>query len=179
MIRALACGLALFAASPALAQDAATLAAAERFVEATRIEAQIEQGFAMMVPAMAKAVTAQLAAGETTRAMYDSVTRGDYGRKQRLEALFADEMGRGMRDALPRFKREYAREYAATFTKAELDALTTFFSSGTGAKYIAQTPAITTRIAATSQRIGMEVAMVTFPKVMERAKTELDSETSK
>jgi hypothetical protein len=179
MIRPLLCGLALFAASPTLAQDTATLAAAERLVEVSRVEAQLEQGFAMTAPAMSKGVMAQLAVGAATRAMYEEVTRNDYARKQKLEALFVEELTKGLREALPRFKREYAREYAKAFTKAELDAMTAFFSQGPGAKYIAQTPTINTQIAAASQRIGMEVAMVTFPKVMERAKTELDAETTK
>lgn len=178
MMRPALYALVLLGASPAFAQDAATLAAADRLVEVTEIGPQLEQGLQLMVPAMAKNVMAQLAASETTRAMFEEVTKNDYARKQKLEALFTEEFLAAMRAALPRFKREYVREYASAFSKAELDALNSFFSQGAGARYVAQTPAISAKLAATSQRIGMEVAMVTFPKVIESAKTEL-AETSK
>lgn len=175
MIRAALCAMALAAAPPVLAQDGAAIAAAERLIEATRIGAQLEQNFAVMVPFMAKNAMAQLAAGETTRAMFEQLTQNDYARKQKLEAIFADEFTLAIRAQMPRLKREYAREYAAAFSTAELDALTAFFSEGAGAKYVAQTPMLNTKLAATSQRIGMEVGMVAMPKALQRAKSELDA----
>jgi hypothetical protein len=38
---------------------------------------------------------------------------------------------------------------------------------------------VQTRLIAVGQRIGMEVGMVALPKAMQRAKTELDAETTK
>ena len=175
MIRTALCALALTGASPVLAQADGAMAAAERLIEVTRIGAQLEQGFAMMIPTMAKNAMAQLAAGEATRTMFEQLTQNDYGRKQKMEAIFAEEFALAIRAQMPRLKREYAREYAAAFTTVELNALIAFFSEGAGAKYVAQTPMLNAKLAATSQRIGMEVGMVAMPKAMQRAKTELDA----
>ena len=182
MIRALLGATALVWAAPALAQtqpDAARIAAAERLIEVTQIAAQLEQGFEMSVPSMAKNSIAQLAASTATRATFDELTRDDYARKQTLEGIVADELRTAIRAQMPRLKREYAREYAAAFSEAELRALTVFFTEGAGAKYVAQTPLLNSKLAATSQRIGMEIGMVALPKAMARAKTELDAETTK
>lgn len=180
MIRAALSALALLAAAPAFAQapDAATLAAAERFLEVTQVEQQLDLTFTVMAPVMAKNAMAQLAASQTTRAMFEELTKDDYARKQKIEAIFADELLKAMRGVMPRYKREYAREYASSFSKAELDSLNAFFGAGAGQKYIAQSPAMNNRLVAVGQRIGMEVGMVAMPKAMERAKTEL-AETSK
>ncbi len=182
MIRHLLCAAATACAAPALAQsspDSATLAAAERLIDVTRIGAQLEQMFAMMVPTMAKGAMAQLEAGQTTRAMFEQLTQNDYGRKQKLEAMLAEEFTTAIRAQMPRLKREYAREYAAAFSKAELDALSDFFSKGAGAKYVEQTPGLNAKLAATSQRIGMEIGMIAVPEALRRAKSELDAETTK
>jgi hypothetical protein len=182
MIRHALSVAALACAAPAFAQaqpDSATLAAAERFVEVTQVVQQLEQTFVVMAPVMAQQAMAQLGSQQTTRAMFEEITKNDYARKQKLQAIFAEEFLAAMRTQMPRYKREYAREYAASFTKAELDSLNTIFGEGAGAKYIAQTPAVQTRLIAVGQRIGMEVGMVALPKAMQRAKTELDAETTK
>lgn len=191
MIRAALAAAALVIMAPALAQasaqstpapgsasDPATLIAAERLLDVMGTTEQLSQTFQMMVPIMAKNAMAQLEAGQNSRPLFEQLTKGDYGRKQRLEAIFAEEFTNAIRMQIPRFKREFAREYAAAFTRTELETLSAFFASGTGAKYVAQTPALQTKLAGAGQRIGIEVGMVAAPKALQRAETEL-AETKK
>ncbi|MEG3181201.1 DUF2059 domain-containing protein [Sphingomonas sp. LT1P40] len=180
MIRAAIAAASLALAAPAFAQgDPAAIAAAERLVEAMGVGQQFDQMFAMMAPMMAKNAMAQLEAGQASRPFFEELVKGDYARKQRMEAILAEEYLSAMRAQTPRMKREYAREYAGVFTAAELDQLAAFFSQGTGAKFIAETAGLQTKLGQVGQRIGLEVGMVATPKALERAKSELDAETKK
>ncbi|MBX3594930.1 DUF2059 domain-containing protein [Sphingomonas sp.] len=175
MIRTILTATALALAAPALCQsaDPATIASAQKLLAQMGTEQQLDQQFAALAPMMAKSAMAQLEAGEQSRALFTELTGGDYARKQKLEAIFAEEYLKATRAQIPRMLSEYAREYAATFSKTELDGLTAFFASGIGAKYVAASPALQTRLTGIGQRIGMEVGMVAVPKAIERGRAEI------
>jgi len=174
-------GVVLALATPVAAQsaDPAALRAAERLVETMQVGEQFEQMFGMMAPVMAQNALAQMEAGQASRGFYEELVKGDYARKQKLQSILAEEYLTAIRAQMPRMKREYAREYALVFSAAELDALSDFFSTGAGAKFVAQTAPLQTKFSQVGQRIGLEVGMVATPKALERARTELDVETSK
>ncbi len=186
MIRATLAALALAAigsvgVAPALAQsaDPATRAAAMRLIETMKIGDQLDQAYVTMTPMMAKSALAQIEANQSSRPLFEQLTKGEYARKQKLEAIIGEEYLAAMRAQLPRLKAEYAREYAAAFTLAELESLNRYFADGAGAKFIAQTGELQAKLTGVSQRIGMEVGMVAIPKALERTKAELEAETNK
>jgi hypothetical protein len=181
MMRAALAALALTVAAPALAQavDPGAMASAERLMEAMDVKGQFELMFQVSAPMMAKSAVAQLEVSPTTRPMMEALSGGDYARKQRMEAILAEEYLAAFRVQMPRLIREMAREYAAAMTGAELDALTAFFRSGAGAKYVKLQPDLQRKLTQVNQQIGMEVGMVATPKALERAKTEFEAETKK
>lgn len=186
MIRATLAALALAAtgsvgAAPALAQsaDPAARAVAMRLVETMKVGDQLDQAYVTMTPMMAKSALAQIEANQASRPLFEQLTKGEYARKQKLEAIIAEEYLAAMRAQLSRLKAEYAREYAATFTIAELESLNRYFADGAGAKFVAETGPLQARLSAVSQRIGMEVGAVAIPRAIERARKELEAETNK
>jgi hypothetical protein len=188
MIRAALAALALAAigsagaaSAPALAQsaDPAARAVAMRLIETMKVMDQLDQAYVAMTPMMAKSAMAQIEVNPSSRSLFEQLTKGEYARKQKLEAIIAEEYLAAMRAQLPRLKAEYAREYAATFTIAEMETLNGYFAQGAGAKFIAQSAALQTRLGAIGQRIGMEVGAVAMPKAIERARAELEAETNK
>lgn len=178
MIRLVLAATLAFAAPVAAQTDSAALSASERLMAVMGVDAQLDQVFVISAPAMAQNAVAQLEASENTRTMMAELTKGDYARKERVKAILAEEYLAAFRAQKGRMVREMAREYATSFTAAELEELARFFGSGAGAKYVAQQPALQEKLTNANQRIGIEVGMVATPKAITRAGAELNGESA-
>src|SRR3546814_6388071 len=73
----------------------------------------------------------------------------------------------------PEIEAAVAQEYAARFTAAELDEITAFYSSGTGAKVLRLMPEIQQVTAAAGRTIGQKAGEEAGRRAFERAGREM------
>lgn len=135
----------LLATSPLKAQDAASdpqrIAAAKDLIEVTGAKKQIE----LMLDIMKQGLGAgarQAGAGQAAEKI-----EGDFAA---FSAKFA-----GYRDQMV---EEFAGLYASRFTTQELQEITTFYRSGTGAKFIVAMPDLMQKGGEIGQKYGLMAA---------------------
>lgn len=145
--RAIACVacLALACVQPALAQDAASdpqrIGAAKELIEVTGAKKQID----LMLDIMKQGLGAgarQAGAGQAAEKL-----EGDF-------AAFSERFA-GYRDQMV---EEFAGLYASRFTTQELQEITTFYRSGTGAKFIVAMPELMQKGGEIGQKYGLMAA---------------------
>lgn len=129
MLTATALAVVLFALSPAFAQDAPgqdpeRLAAAREMMEVTGVTQQLDGMIAAMTQGFTKAANAEgNPQGKQVSAEFDTMMQKFLGYK-------ADML------------KDFEVLYAETFTAAEMKEVSAFYRSGTGAKFIASSPAL-------------------------------------
>jgi hypothetical protein len=162
------------AASQAAAKpvDPAALASARKLLALMHVDQTIDRMMGSLVPVMTSAVVGSLDSNDTTRAVMQQMESQLNGR-ERLMAIFSEEIGSGFRAAYPSIIDSAAHEYASRFTKQELDEIVAFYSSGTGAKVVELMPQIQQGIGASATQIGRTVGQEAGLKAMQRAVREL------
>lgn len=144
-------GVALAEDSPATAPDPARVAAARDLLEVTGVTKQMDG----MVDAMSRGF-AKGANADTTEEGKKLSAQFDSGMKKLLE--YKDQM-----------INDFANLYAETFTAEEMKAVTDFYRSGPGAKFIAMTPEL--------MKKGAEIGMKYSSKIADEMKANQVSPT--
>jgi hypothetical protein len=158
------------AAQPAQAKpvDPAALASAKRLLAMMHMNQTIDRMIGSMVPVMAPAILGMLEHDDTTRAVMEKMESQPDGRN-RLMAIFSDEFLKSLRARYPSIIDSAAQEYAATFTARELDQAIAFYSTPTGAKFLALQPQLQQTIGTRAGAIGREAGMEAGQRAMLRA----------
>lgn len=142
----------------------ATLAEADALLQKMRFEEMISETLEAQQAAMAKNMGRMLGTG------LDEQERADFVEFQRkvMKTLF-DEMD------LPGMRKELAQVYADTFSQAELNAMSDFYSTPAGRAMIDKQPALQQRMT----ELMMPRMMRAMPKIQEMARTHAEEQTAR
>jgi len=159
-------------AAPPKPVDPAALASAKKLLGMMHLEQTIDRMMGSMVPVMAPAILGMLEHEDTTRAVMEKMESQPDGRK-RLMAIFSDEFLKSLRARYPSIIDSAAQEYAATFSARELDQAIAFYSTPTGAKFLALQPQLQQAVGTRAGAIGREAGMEAGQRAMLRAVQEV------
>ncbi len=140
----LVAGFALLAASPVLAQSAATTQAATALVDLLTPPAAQKAGLDSQLQQMREgaAIRSMLRNSPQYRAEAAKNQPAFNAAIARMGAMQADALGPVMREMQPVSRQLTIEAYAREFTEAELKAITAFYSSPAGMKLRARQPAV-------------------------------------
>src|SRR3546814_11426494 len=91
-----------------------------------------------------------------SKAGVDNLLANGEGEHDRFVAILSQEFMTSLKVRYPEIEAAVAQEYAARFTAAELDEITAFYSSGTGATVLRLMPEIQQGTAAAGRTIGQK-----------------------
>ncbi|RIA44583.1 uncharacterized protein DUF2059 [Hephaestia caeni] len=165
------------AASPAIeraaAVDPAALAAAKHLIVTMKLDATLDRMFVGMSPLFAESVIGMLSQNPATKAGMDNLLANGEGGHDRFVAILSQEFMTSLKARYPEIEAAVAHEYAARFTAVELDEITAFYSSGTGAKVLRLMPEIQQVTAAAGRTIGQKAGEEAGRRAFERAEREM------
>ncbi|MCM8732242.1 DUF2059 domain-containing protein [Hephaestia sp. GCM10023244] len=165
------------AASPvvesAAAVDPAALAAAADLLATMKLDDTLDRMFVGMSPLFAESVIGMLSQNPATKTSVDNLLANGEGGHDRFVAILSQEFMTALKARYPEIKTAVAREYAARFTAVELDEITAFYSSGTGAKVLRLIPEIQQVTAAAGSAIGEKAGEEAGRRAFERAEREM------
>src|SRR3546814_13308016 len=101
-----------------------------------KLDATLDRMFVGMSPLFAEGVIGMLSQNPATKAGVDNLLANGEGGHDRFVAILSQEFMTSLRVRYPAIVAAVAQEYAASFTAAELDQLTAFSSSLTGAQVL-------------------------------------------
>jgi hypothetical protein len=153
--------------------DPARLDAAQRLIGTMNIDDTLDRMFVSLAPLFADGVIGRLSQDPQTEAAVDNLVNNGEGGHDRLVAILSQEFMTSLHSRYPQLKKEIAREYAVDFTAAELDEITAFYSTGTGAKVLRLMPEIQKKIAAAGEKIGQEAGQEAGARAFDRAAREM------
>ena len=147
LARVLALCVAIFVASPLMAEDAAPappdparVAAARDLLEVTGVTRQMDGMVAAMSRGFAKGANAETSeAGKKLSDQFDASMKKLLGYKDQMISDFAEL-------------------YAQTFTAEEMKSVADFYRSGAGAKFISMTPELMRKGAAIGMKYSEKIA---------------------
>ena len=157
--------------------DAARLDAARRLIETMNIDGTLDRMFVSLTPLFAESVIGMLSQDPRIEAAVDNLINNGEGGHDRLVAILSQEFMQSLHSRYPQLKMEIAREYAADFTAAELDEITAFYSTGTGAKVLRLMPEIQEKITAAGRKIGERAGQEAGARAFDRAAREMLNKT--
>lgn len=162
-------------ASPpaAIAPDAGTLASAHQLMALTHVDSTVSGMFDKLMPLLVSStVNALEASPESAQVVKAMVASRPTGR-QRFVEIFRSEFERTGKTLTNQILDQTAREYATAFSKAELDEIIAFCSSGTGKKVVEMMPGLQEKMSQFGQQAGRTLGEVAGRNAMKRAIEEL------
>ncbi|WP_425228564.1 DUF2059 domain-containing protein [Sphingomonas sp.] len=180
----------LFSAIPAAAQkapptvtvapdtDPARVAAATRLIALMHLDATLDRLFAQLTPVFAQGVIGALSGDESGRTLLAALDAKPDGR-ERFSAILSQEYLASIRRRYPEIERGAAAEYAAAFTREELEAIAAFYSSGAGAKLLRLQPELQQRMSARGQGLGRVAGAEAGERAVTRATREILGRTDR
>jgi len=151
-----AVALACLVAPPSFAAEPAASAAAERLLEATRVEELTESMYGQISQMISGMAPADVTAEE--REAMDSAM-------QKVMALMRERIGYAV------LKDDYVRIYADAYTVDDMNALSDFFDTELGQRYLDKTP----EVMAASAALAQERMMAVMPELMEVMQSEMEA----
>jgi hypothetical protein len=136
------------------------------------VDQTIDRMMAPLVSVIAPAVLGALEHDQATQGTMQAMESQPNGRA-RLTAIFSEEFLKAFRARYPAILDGAAQEYAAVFTAKELDQAIAFYSTGTGAKFLALSPQLQQTVGARAGQIGREAGMEAGQRAMLRAAQEI------
>ena len=159
-------GALLLAPVPALAQ-AGTEASATKLVQLMKVEVVLDTMFQQMTPVMTgQVLTATAQAPGAPAAIKARLT--DATARARAESIMGEEMMRSLRKRYPQIANATAKEYAATFSEADLQAAIAFYQSPAGQRFVAAQPKLQAALSSQGQAIGMAAGAEAVPAALAR-----------
>ena len=159
-------------AAPPKAIDPAALASAKKLLGMMHLDATIDHMMGSLVPVMAPAVLGALEHNDATQATMQKMESQPNGR-ERLMVIFSEEFLKSFRTRYPAIIEAAAQEYAAVFTAQELDQAIAFYSTGTGAKFLALSPQLQQAVGVRAGQVGREAGSEAGYHAMQRAVQEM------
>lgn len=159
-------------AMPAKPGDPAALAAAKKLLVMMHADQTIDRMMGSLVPVITPAVLGALEHNEATQGPMQKLESQPNGR-ERLMAIFSEEFLKAFRARYPAIIDGAAQEYASVFTARELNEAIAFYSTGTGAKFLALSPQLQQTIGARAGEIGRQAGEEAGVSAMQRAVQEM------
>ena len=160
------------ATAQAAAPDPARLASARALIKQMNMDALLDAMFVQIAPMFASSVSGAMAQDAQTKDMIAAVNAQPQG-NERMTAILSQEFMTAMKAQYGPLKEQTAVEYATSFTKEELDAITGFYSSGPGAKALRLMPQLQQRMAIAGQKLGQTAGAEAGQRAFERIGREL------
>jgi len=160
------------ATPPQKPADPAALASAKKLLSMLHVDQTIDRLMSQLTPMMTTGVLGMLEHGDATQAAMQKIESRPNGR-DRLMVIFSEEILKSFRARYPTILDGAAQEYATVFTKRELDEAIAFYSTGTGAKFLALAPQLQQAVGMRAGVIGREAGMEAGQRAMQRAIQEL------
>jgi hypothetical protein len=157
---------------PAAAATSAPSARAVALVNLMHLDPELDRTYAGIAPLVGNQMVAGLEASPLTSSYVAGVIAKLPGGKARLAQISGEEFRREVRTVYPDLKAAMAAGFDANFTPAEIDELIRFFSTGTGAKYLASQGAIQLELQKAAQNVGQRVAGLAQTAALHRAESE-------
>lgn len=154
-------------ADQAAPTDPARLAAADRFLGLLHIEQQYDSLFLRLIPLLSAQLFDNLKDDLRVPVQVRSHL-ADPDARAAAQRIFAEESLKGFRARYPAMRTATAREYAASFSTAELDQLSAFYASPIGQKALAAIPALQAKLMPVGMAAGREVGETAFRRTLER-----------
>lgn len=158
-------------ANAATPRTVSTASNADRVIELLKLEETLDSLFEPLIPLYSGNVIAALERDSTMPEVIRSKL-GNVDSRQRVAAIIGEEFLIGVRKRYPDMKAELIAEYRAQFSEAELAELADFLASGTGAKWLAASPALQARMGKIGEQIGSEEGIKSFPRALKRIEEE-------
>lgn len=160
------------AAPTATAATSAPSAKAVALVNLMHLDQQLDTTYAQIAPLVGSQMVTGLESSPVTNSYVAGVIAKLPGGRARLAQIAGEEFRREARTVYPDLKAAMAAGFDANFTPAEIDDLTRFFSSGTGAKYLASQGAIQLELQKAAQNVSQRVAGLAQTAALHRAESE-------
>lgn len=157
-------------ATPAPVAGAGTLATATALVGAIRIEGVLDTMFRQITPLVSSSVMAAIehepsAPADIKARFADPVLR------PKAQAILSEEILKAYHARYGELLGSVAREYAAMFSEADLQAALAFYRSPTGQRFIAAQPVLQAKMSEEGRKIGMAAGREAIPAAMKRIAT--------
>lgn len=154
------------------AVDADRLASAKVLIGLMNLDGTLDRMYVQLAPVFAKSIVGALSGDTTTQPVLAAIRAKPDG-ETKLESILAQEFMASMHAQYPAMKDAVAEEYAAAFTKGELDAIVAFYRSGPGAKALRLMPELQVKMALRGQALGRNAGEQAGRRAMERAASEI------
>jgi uncharacterized protein len=146
--------------------DAATIAAADRLLGVMQIERQYDTILAQIIPLTIAQLTTQVRDNvQVPDALRTHLA--DDNRRAAFTAMLTAEVTREFRARYATMRRQTAVEYARTFTLADLEALSAFYTSTVGAKALAEMPGLQQRLMPLGMQMGMAAGQAAMARTVQ------------
>lgn len=167
---AAAAGSAAAPASSAAAVDPARLAVAERLVGMLGMERTLDTMFGDLRDLFAENVIGQIERGDdgTAKALFAKLPGG----REHFVDLLGSAFVREMQAQYPDFRKAIAAQYASRFSLEDLTAMTAFFESEAGRKWMAATPQLQAAMRDWGQVAGAKAGAQAFADTMKQIEAE-------
>ena len=160
---------------PSAAATNAPSARAMALVNLMHLEPQLDSTYAGIAPLVGTQMVSGLESSPVTSSYVAGIIAKLPGGRARLAQIAGEEFRREVRTVYPDLKAAMAEGFDANFTPAEIDELIRFFSTGTGAKYLASQGAIQLELQKAAQNVGQRVAGLAQTATLHRAEAEAGS----
>jgi hypothetical protein len=147
-------------------------AKAVALVNLMHFDEQLDHTYAQVAPLVGAQMVAGLEKSPLTSGYLATLLAKLPGGQARLAKIGAEEFQQEVRKIYPDLKAAMAGAFDADFTASEIDDLTRFFSTGTGAKYLASQTIMQTQLQKAAQSVGERVAGLAQTAALHRAESE-------
>ena len=153
--------------APPSSQGGGTVASATRLMGLLKIEGVLDTMFQQIAPLIASNVLSTAEKGPNAPAALKS-RLADPKVRPDVERIMAEEVLKSYRARYPDLLAATARQYAATFSEADLTAAIAFYQSAAGQHFIAAQPRVQAAMSEEGRRIGMAVAETAISAALAR-----------
>jgi hypothetical protein len=153
--------------------DPAALASAHRLMEVMHTDRTMALMFQNLTPLLINSTVTALEANQETAEIMKRMEASRPSGRERVMVIFREEFDVAVKMMSAQTIDQSAQEYAAAFSKAELDEIIAFYSSGTGKKVVELMPGLQQKMSQFGRQAGVTVGKVAGEKAIRRAMQEL------
>ena len=180
LVLSIAAGPSAYAQAPAMADNEADrIEAAGKLLDLYGYERQLDFIFEKLSPVFSQGVIGALQGDPAAKAMVDELIANGKGGQGRFVAILSEEFFAAIKAQYPQIRASAAKEYAAAFTREELEAITAFYQTPAGAKSLRILPELQNKLGKAGQEYGRIAGKQAGQKGFERAINEMLPQSGK
>lgn len=153
--------------------EEARIRIAGELLDLTGYDRQLDFIFEKLSPLFSQGVIGALQGDPAAKAVVDELITKGKGGQGRFVAILGEEFLKAIKAQYPQIRASAAKEYAAAFSREELEAITTFYRTPAGAKSLRVLPDLQAKLGAAGQQFGRIAGMQAGKKGFERAVNEM------